>query len=392
MPVAPTTCHLPPAPLGTVSPAPSFHVPVTQEFSPNSGPFPRSPGLLSAAVAPLPQRIEQPLGPLPAIARPLPKAAELIPLRPHPRAADREGIEAILEAYDIPASPFQIEMYERGLAIQGAAVAFDLDGTLIDFATVHADEAYRIQLIQPKPGMEAFLLGLSVSSYPSLATASDATRVRALFEHLPAMQQAFVGEEKDEREEDEEGVTPWRRVFTGDDFIVAVKQFLDWANTPRTELTELDQRLLWQLFQHQGRSRDLLHLKSPHLAGFAGKAPFDILVDDSEKVERLLADVGESVHLLRIPSRADEPYPDLEASFDDAIVQVADQLARPPLDDVTHIRKLEALPSAWARSFTLDLPPNSWKARAATLDRLLRRESPGSNDRSLRRSLAFMPL
>lgn len=179
--------------------------------------------------------------------------------------------EQTLKRYGIEPTPFNLQLYKLGLDIEGRKIAFDLDGTLIDYADekTETEGEYRTT-VQIKAGAEALVLGLARHNELLLYTARDAAQVAAIFAHSFAFRESFSD------------------AFTLENWIEVMTEIISKGLEHPGELAPFEQKVL-ELFKIYRRvPMSLTHLKHPELARRQDKLDFEVIIDDSPGLGELL--------------------------------------------------------------------------------------------------------
>jgi starch synthase len=221
-----------------------------------------------------------------------------------------------------------IAMYSTGQGVSGKSIAFDLDGTLIDTWTLHRTDGAIVQRIQTKPGTEAFLMGLAVNNRLLLYTSCSSPRLARIFEAFPALASVFLGEGRSEGGGFTERVIEGSpNVFCLDNMVAALARLAE-STGGRAAAGGAAEGILGLMAENRQSPGRLIHIKSRLLASMMGKTPFELLIDDSDKVAGIARRLDEGFGLVKIPFRGDAASEgELRGRSDDLMVRAAEAIA-----------------------------------------------------------------
>lgn len=288
----------------------------------------------------------------------------------HQRWADNPRelyTETILHANNIPITSFNKELYRRGFLIRDRRIAFDMDSTLLDFLSVQKSDEFIVQVIQPKPGMEAFMLGLARHNELMLYSVTAANRLLEIMKRIPAMQLALLGEDRGQNLS-LDAVIASPRIFCTDHAVDALEELTNRALMEKVELDPIESRLIDLYRGHGEDGEKLIHVKSRHMSTSAGKAQFDILVDDSNTVSGFFLVLEEGFQLLTLPDRGcARSERQLDDLVDDMMLQVAKELSEPSRYMLFPIGVTKPMPRNSTRRFEIGFTTNEFKTMTARL-------------------------
>lgn len=221
-------------------------------------------------------------------------------------------------------TPYNLQIYTLGLQIAGRAIAFDLDGTLVD-ETLPEPEASSTWF-EVKAGAEALLQGLAKNNSLLLYTGRDTSSTAAILRARPALLEPFMPELEEGKYLSEERLLNSPGVFSHGDSQRVVMEILlreDGSRTP------FEAQVIQSREEAISRGEDFARdLKLPEFARRRGKRGFEVLVDNSPRVENFLENFGFPVSLLRVPNhRILRPGQTLQGYADDVLFRGAQILA-----------------------------------------------------------------
>lgn len=191
---------------------------------------------------------------------------------------------------------YNLQIHALGTQISGHAIAFDLDGTLLD--EIPPEPGAASARFEMKAGAESLLRGLAEGNSLLLYTGRDTASTAAILRARPALRRAFMPELEEGETLSEERLLDAPGVFSRGDWKRLVEGILGKMQGART-LFESIIALCWG---SEALRRVLIpHFKLPELARLRGKRDFEVLVDNSPDVKRILGHFGFPVSMVQIP-------------------------------------------------------------------------------------------